>query len=99
MKRTRIALAAIALGICGVNSAAAHDSVGISLSFGAPAYYYEPPVYYAPRPVYYGQPAVYIPATPVYYESYGPRTYYRHDGRRFHHEHHGWKRHHDHDDD
>ncbi len=99
MKKIHFALIAVAFGMVGTTSAYAHDSVGFSLNIGAPAYYYDPPVYYAPAPVYYTPPPVYVRAAPVYYEPYGPQAYYGYDNRRFRHGHHGRGKHHRHDDD
>lgn len=103
MKKIRFALLGLVLAIGGTTSAYAHDSVGFSLNFGAPAYYAGPPVYYAPPPVVYYRPA------PVYYGGYyGPSASFRYyEPRRFWYDHddgfrHDWHRHHRHgwhDDD
>lgn len=72
MKKTYIAFVAGVLGLAGiVGNANAHDSVGLSINLGGPAYYVAPPpVYYAPPPVVYYRPA------PVYYS---PGAYFRYD--------------------
>lgn len=93
MKTPHQILLALALAVAGTTSAYAHGSVDFSISLGAPAYYYEPPVVYAPPPVVYYEPA------PIYYRNYSPapyvryyyepryRDYRRHDWDR------GWRRH------
>lgn len=104
MKKIRFVLLGLVLAVAGTTSAYAHDSVGFSLNFGAPAYYAGPPVYYSPPPVVYYRPA------PVYYGGYydgyyGPSASFRYyephrfwrdrdDGFR-----HGWRRHGWHDRD
>jgi len=104
MKKFRLGLLALALGLVGATSAYAHDSVGFSLNIGIPGYYASPPTYYAPPPVvYYSRPpVVYYEPTPIYY---GPRAYFRYDDgpRRWHRDHdrddhHGWRGHRWHDD-
>ena len=95
MKKVYLSVIAAILGLVATTGAFAHDSVGFSVSFGAPAYYTAPPVYYAPPQVYYPRTQVYYTPQPVYYGQYSaPR--YRHDYNEDHHE---WHHHHRHGDD
>lgn len=76
MKKSFIASFVIGvLGLAGaVGEAVAHDSVGFSISIGAPVYYDPPPVYYVAPPavVYQPAPVVYYRPAPVYY---GPSAF------------------------
>jgi hypothetical protein len=104
MKKNYIALMIGILGLAGgVSNANAHDSIGLSINLGGPAYYAPAPVYVASPPVYYApQPVVYYRPSPVYY---GPNAFFRYDDEphyRDHHDnghHHGWRRNIRHDDD
>lgn len=97
MTKIRFALLGLVLAVAATTSAYAHDSVGFSLNFGAPAYYAGPPVYYAPPPVVYYRPA------PVYYGGYygsnasfsyyEPRRFWRDHDHGFRHGGHGHHRH------
>lgn len=103
MKKTYIAWLLGVFSLAGlVSNADAHDSVGLSISLGGPAYYAPPPVYVAPPPVYYAPPpVVYYRPAPVYY---GPAAYFRFDDDddRGHHDngfHRGWRKHTNYRDD
>lgn len=105
MKKTCYAFVVGMFGLIGlINNADAHDSVGFSISVGAPVYYEPAPVYVEPAPVYYSPPpVVYYRPAPVYY---GPRAYYRFDDDddqgHYHHDHglhRGWRHAHYHVED
>lgn len=82
MKKYQQILLGLAIALAGTSTAQARDSVGFSISFGAPVYYAPPPVYYAPPPVVYHAPA------PAYYSYYGPPTVrYVYEPRHRHHQH------------
>ena len=100
MKRIYLIFGLALIAIAGMTSAEAHDSIGFSITLGAPVYYVGPPVVYAPPPVYYSAPpAVYYEPAPVYYV---PNGYIRsYEEPRYHHDygHHRGSHRHGHDDD
>ena len=102
MKKMYLVLGLALVALAGMTSAEAHDSIGFSITLGAPVYYVGPPVVYAPPPVYYSEPpVVYYESAPVYYVPNNYIRYYEEPRYRNNHGYHrGWHKHgHDDDDD
>ena len=77
MKKIYLVLGLALVALAGTTSAEAHDSIGFSITLGAPVYYVGPPVVYASPPVYYSEPpVVYYEPAPVYYVPNGYIRYY-----------------------